>query len=521
MGKYFKIFVLAMVILCVAAGSAFSGTTRVNHGAANTPIKVATEVMGGNRTVPLQASAALTKANYNDAAPISFTMTQALSSGNLIVVTFGGGAAFDGQTVNVCAMNTTPTGIVIATATPAAGTTNQAFNLVDVGQAALGAPNVAAGNHIWLSNVAACAVTGNAYMPVQILSTATAPTVKVSQTTSALVPLDDSTAVSVATLLREWNVANASTTHTIDYLASGATGNKVLNGSNATSQLTADSQAATAGVNIVRFYRSTTAPDYAANVAGNYGASLNIRGVVKVTDPDQAWAGVNRVFIVKGGDDCTGTPAGTASNAPSGTLTFTLGGGTGAANFPTVTGIADSGVSLCVQGNSSSLATRTIKAQGIITVEGTGAGSGLTGDVSNAQVWGINGYQAIIPFQQLLAGRETYCLINNGNTTVGNASVLFEAISSENSAIISTTNIGTVAEKTSKLLTLDENNATLTGGTALPLSATLGAGKRYSAKMTITAAPGNVSVGCIQVDASGTKRLVPVLTSETTGAYKQ
>jgi len=517
MGKYLKLFVLTMIILCMVAGSAFAGTTRVNHQAANTPLKVGQETLGTNRTIALQASAALTKANYNDAAPISFSMTQALSSGNLIVVTFGGGAAFDGQAINVCAMNTTPTGIIIATATPAAGTTNQAFNIVDVAQAALGAPNVAAGNHIWLSNSAACAVAGNAYLPVQILSTATSPTVKIAQTTSALVPLDDSTAVAVATILREFNLTNTSTSHTIDYLATGATGNKVLNGSNTTSSLTADSQVATAGVNIVAFYRAN-AVDYAANVAGNYGAALNIRGTVKLTDPDQSWAGVNRVYISNSPAVCSeAANVIVASNSPTGTVTLSIPAG----SFPTTTGIAPDGINVCVQCNSSTLSTRTIYAQGIISVEGTGAGTGVTGNISAAQVWGINGYQAVIPWVVTDDGYATYCVINNGNASGDAANVLFEAIASEGSISIASTSLGTVAAKTSKLLTLDGTNATLAGGTPVSLSA-LGATKRYKVKATITAPPANVSVACVQKDPGGTvKRSVPVLTSETTGPFKQ
>lgn len=525
MGKYFKLLVLAMLVSMLAIGTALAGTTKVNHAATATALKIATETTAANRTAIIQASAALTKANYNDVAPISFSMTQALSSGNLIVVTFEGGAAFDGQQINVCAINTTPTGIIIATATPAVGTTNQAFNLVDVAQAALGSPNVAAGNHIWLSNSATCAIAANAVMPVLITTGATTPTVKISQVTAGNVPLDTSTAVNVATIVREFNVTNASTSHTIDYLASGATGNKILNGSNTTSQITADSQAATAGVNVVAFTRTTV--DYATNVAaGNYGAGLNVTGVISVTDPDQSWSGVNRVYILQSPAQCN--DAGNivaASNSPSGTVNFAIGASTGAGNFPGAAGTTAMGYGLCVQGNGSTLSTRTIKAQGIISV--SGGGSGTQGSVANAQVWGINGYQAIIPWSMTLADAATYCLINNGNTTGSSANVLFEAVSSEGGIAITSTNIGTVAIKTSKLLLMNDSSACLSadGATCSPAGAsltTLGASKRYSAKLTITGSPANITMTCVQKDAaapSGLKRVMPVLTDSTSTSY--
>lgn len=525
MGKYFKLLVLAMLVTMLAVGTAFAGTTRVNHAAANTALKIATETTAANRVAALQASAALTKANYNDVAPISFSMTQALSSGNLIVVTFDGGASFDGSQINVCAINTTPTGIIIATATPAAGTTNQAFNLVDVAQAALGSPNVAAGNHIWLSNSATCAIAANATMPVLISSSATTPTVKISQVTSGNVPLDTSSPVTVATIVREFNVTNASTTHTIDYLASGATGNKILNGSNTTSQITADSQAATAGVNVVAFVR--TAVDFATNVAaGNYGAGLNVTGVISLTDPDQSWAGVNRVYVVASPAACSdagNTVA--AQNSPTGTVNIAIGASTGAGNWPTTTGTGSQGYGLCVQGNGSTLSTRTIKAQGIISV--SSGGSGTQGSVSNAQVWGINGYQAIIPWSMTLADAATYCLVNNGNTAGSSANVLFEAVSSEPGTAITSTNIGSVGIKTSKLLLLNDTQACLSDDgatcTGSPASlSTLGASKRYSAKLTITGSPANITMTCVQKDAAapgGLKRVMPVLTDSTSTSY--
>lgn len=507
MRKYFKLLVLATMAVCMATGSALAGTTYVNHGAAATNITVARETLGSARNVTVN-NLALGVGTLTTTPALSFALGAELSTANLLYVEFAGGASMMGVAVKACALNGGAIGTQVGSVMPVAGNTKQPISFTST--AGL---NVAVGNVIWLTTTDSCAGTAtNAAFGIKIATDATTPTVKIYQTAQSAV-IDDSTPVTVATLVQQYSVANSSTTHTIDYLEDGATGNKIINTGTAGNS-TADSQAATANVNIVAFASNATLGYDAAD------ANVTVAGQIKVTDPDQSWAGVNRVWVAASGTLCAAGNV-VSQSAPTGTVTLNIPASTGTANWPGATKDANQGYNLCIGLDGTTLSTRTIKAQGLVNMTGTGAGTGVTGSVSNAQVWGINGYQAIIPFQQLSAGRETYCLINNGNTTVGNANVLFSAISSENGSVVATTSLGTVAEKTSKLLTLDATSATLAGGTAVPLAATLGADKRYSAKMTVTASPANVTVACIQVDANGSKRLVPVLTSETTGTYKQ
>lgn len=520
MRKYFKVLVLTLLVLSVASW-AFAGVTRVNHGGVGANITVALETLGAARNVTLTGAGGFTLANANTVAPVSFQLGAALSTANLLSVEFTNGASLTGATVNVCAFNGAGgvNGVIkVGGIMPTAGTTTQNISFLSIPVTA----NVAMGETIWLTtstagdgceNGAVAATAANSVFAVNIATTTTTPTIRITQRAQGEV-LDPSTAVIVASLIREFTPIGNSTTHTIDYLEANAVGNKLINATGVAANSIADSQQATAGVNVVGVTR--TAPGYAVNgLAG--AAALQARATVVLTDPDQQWAGINRVWLNTQTTNCnTAFPGVVGANATSaGPITLSI----PSANFNENT-VAGNGFNLCVQTTGATLSTRTIKSQTSVVITGTGAGAGQVGAVSNAQVWGINGYQAIIPFQQLLAGRETYCLINNGNLT-GPANVLLEATSSETNAVVTSRSIGTVAASGSILMTMDNVGVKLGTGAVTNLATTLGAGNRYAAKLTITASPVNVSIACIQTDGA-IKRAVPVLTADGAGnPFKQ
>lgn len=517
MRKNFRISILAMLVLCMTAGLAFAGSTRVNYGSAPaTNAVISLETLGIARNIIIYGGGA-TINNVATAANLPalvFKLGANLSTSNLLQLTLSGGAQFTGDPINFCAINgVTGTAVQVAAGSPLSGDTVLTTSVSQV------TANTLSGDYLW-ATYNACA-TNNGDFPLKLAAgtAGTSAKANITMQSSGGVILDNSTAVTVATVIREFNVVNASTSHTIDFLAAGATGNLLISGG--TTQITADSQLATPGVNVIGFTHEATATN---NVAANTNTATAISGNIILTDSSQSWAGVNRVWLVPAGNTCLNGTLVAGTNSPSGTIALSM----PAANFSAT--VYPLLLNLCVQGNGQSLGTRTIQAEANVkaTISGTDYATGITGSLSSAQVWGINGYQAYIPWSQAADAAATICLINNANTSGSSASVLIEAVSGEGGTTIASTNIGSVALKTSKVLLLNGSNACLSSDASTcdngqsPLSLTTLATKRYAVKLTVTGSPANVTVTCVQKDAgtsTGMKRVMPVLTDSSSNSY--
>jgi hypothetical protein len=491
MGKYFKFLLLAMLVVGMMAGTAFAGTTTVNAGAAGANFLASLETTGAARNVTVTGPGA---GNTVVTAPIAYTAGQALTSGNLLTVTFTN-AGFTGAALNICAGNAPNADQLVANATPTAGATNMNFQLDIPAGMTLGA-----GNFVYLTSVA-CG-TGN--VPVQIAATtsATTATVKVDAITAGGISIDTSTADLLATIQPEYTVANADSAHTIDYLGTPGDGTRVISGG-AAANVIVDSSVGGA-VNVASITR--TANDYTCNSAGQ-NAALTVAAVLSLTDSAD-WQGVSRVYLMPNNTACAIAANVVANTAPSGTVALTI-PTTGASNF---NGTATSSYNLCVEvDGTTSLQTRTLQASVDVGVTGTGANDPGAAAADDAQVWGLNAYQAVIPWMVTSSSVPTYCLINNADAS-RTASVLVDVISSEGGIVVENLNLGSIDPETSNMAVFSVDSASLTGGTPASLT-TLGDNQRYAPRITVTANPANVTMTCIQTDPiSGSKRAVPVLT---------
>ena len=502
--RHLKILLLVMAVIGLMAGSAFAGTTRVNHGATNTAYTAALEAMGAARNANI-SGLAITQATINSAAAISFQLGQALTSGNLLELSFTG-AAFNGAQINVCAANGAADNNSIALATPAANAT--AFNFQTNFVAS---QNVAADNAIWFTSsvgVGACntAVATN-LMPIQIslTSSATTGTARV-RSLVASVEVDTSTAVNLVRVISEFvPTLTVADTITIDYLGAPGTGVQFIAAGTGTNVI------AGGAVDKVGIARNALLNLAATNTGAAPGAAnigLTTRAIVNLSD-SQSWQGVSRVYLMAtrgGASPACAIATNVASNtSPSGTISLTA----TAAGF---NGDQSTNIGVCIEATgANALNPRTITGNQDISVTGTGANDPAASGNVAFQNWVLNAYQGFVGWLVNSATLPTYCLINN-NDTIKTATVLMDVVSSEGAVVLSGT-LGTIAPKTSNLATFTADSALLTGGTALSLS-TLGADKRYGAKLTATANPSNVTISCIQTDpATGVKRSVPVFTN--------
>jgi len=501
MMRYLKILFLSMAVIGLMAGAAFAGTTRLNHTAANTAITVSLEAMGAARNVTI-LGAGLTAGT----APITFELGQSLISGNLIEVVFTG-AAFGGDLVNVCALNGAGvTGIVLATATPAAGTTTQNFQ---TSFPTLSAANVAAGNFIWLTNgtQADCeglAVGARNMIPrISSTTSATIPTARIRNLTSGGIEVDSSAAVNLAIVRGEFAVTNQSTGHIIDYLATPGNGTRLLNVFGGAPTLTADSWASAGAQNTVAI--TQTVNNYSLN-SGGANAGLTVGAVVGLSDSAN-WQGVSRAYLVRGAGftNCATANAVATANSPTGVVSLSL----PAAAF---NGSATNSFNACIEANGTdSLQARTIQANVDISVS-TGGNDPAASAYASGQVWVLNAYQAFIPWMVNASTVPTYCLINSAETT-RTANVILDVLSSEGAVTILNQSLGSIAPQTSILGIFTANSVTLGSGTPVSLT-TLGTDRRYASRITVAANPNNISIACIQTDPiSGAKRAVPVLSN--------
>lgn len=498
MSKHFRFLVLALMLVGMTAGSAFAGTVMVSHGATNTSFTAALEALGTGAARNVQiVGVSATAANH----AIQYTLGQDLTSGNLVTVTFTG-AAFDGSALGICASNGVVGGtgnfIQIATATPTANAASWNFQ-TNVPASA----NVAAGTRLFLTTNAACNAAGAINVPLRLTTMASAgmATVSFAINTAGNVPVDPATAAgNLAVVAAEYTAAmNAASNHTVDYLASGATGTQLLvNGS--------------AGGNSFAYFpvAFVTKVNYNLNAVNSAVGAINAgltAGVVITAADSASWQGVTKAYVTginaAVNVNCTDNAGGNliGSAAPNGTLTFTV----PAAAFNASSAAANYGLCVVVNGTTA-LNTRSITTNGTITITGTNANSPAAGATGVQDTWGLNAYQAMIPWAVNSSSIPTYCLINNAGAT--NVSVVFDVLSSEGSVTASNNALGTINARTSKLMTITDNNVSLAGGSNVSLS-TLGADKRHMDRITVTGAPANVNSACIQTDpTTGGKRNV-------------
>ena len=148
-----------------------------------------------------------------------------------------------------------------------------------------------------------------------------------------------------------------------------------------------------------------------------------------------------------------------------------------------------------------------------VLVTGTGANPQPATGLSAVDTWGLNAYQAVIPWLTNTSAVPTYCLINNGNTVPSSIGVTLSVLSSEGTvAGLSSLPVGSIAANQSMLIIFNNNGITNASGTVLASVASMGTDDRYSALITVAGSAPSITVACEQTDpVTGGKRNVPVL----------
>lgn len=499
MGKKVRVLMLAMMVVCLAASSSFAGTTLTNYNGAAGNISVALETLGADRTVTFNGTG-----NAAGTIGIGYTAGQALAEGNLLVVTLTG-AKFPATAINICGVGVVGGADgVIGNATPTANATSAAFQLNAF------AANVASGGLIFLTNGGCdAAITANITPIIAATASAGTPTIQIVAQTAGGVTIDSSTAKRLATISAEYASATNVTNHIIDYLATPFNGTKIITAGLA-SNVTADGSNNAAGnnTNITKAALNYAVNTGTAVVGAANAPGLTVSAVVSVQD-SAAWQGISRLYVVPGAAAACNIAnnVSTVNTAPSGIVALNVtAGAAGAFN-----GSLPVQLALCVEANgTASLQTRTLQTSTKVNVTGTGANDPAAAAYANAMNWFVNAYQGVLPWIINGATLPTYCLINNADSTL-TATVTIDVISSESTVVLTNAPLGTIAAKTSKLLLLTGNSVYFFDGTGTPVNvSSLGADKRYSARVTATVAPANASIACIQADPAGAKRSVPV-----------
>jgi len=493
--RFLKIVFFSAAVIGLMAGSAFAGTVRVNHGAANTSYTISLEALGAARSILLQGTGGIGGANAAGNYAIEYAPGQNLTATNLVNLTFNG-AAFNGSTINVCSSGTNQ---ILATATPAAGANTANFQLA-------AGTNVLTTQFVYLTNGncnSTAAADGSNNLPIQIpiTASATTATVTVGAQTAGGISIDTVSTANIARVRAEYAsaFANPAAAHIVDYLGTPGNGTTFTVTPTGATNLTANSLAA---ANINR-----TVNNFNANFGGAQNAGLTVGSVVSLGDT-QAWQGLTKVFInTIAAGNCTDSAGSNTvgTGAPTGTVALTV----PAASF---NGAGNIDLSLCLVGGGNALSIpRTITASVNVDVTGTGANDPAASTFTTVDTWTTNAYQGFVGWLVNSTVVPTFCLISN-NDTIKTVTVLMDVVSSEGSTVVSGT-LGTIAPKTAKLATFTSGSVTLAGASPVSI-ATVPADNRYSSKLTITTAPANASVTCIQTDpATGVKRAVPTFSN--------
>jgi len=378
MKRFLKSGLVAAAAVGLMAGAASAGTTKVNHGAGTTTFKIAQEALGAARNITLASGVGAGEVTAANNAAVSYTLTNTLTSSNLLSVTLEG-LVFDGSQVNIGAMNTATNGIILGTGTPAAGSTSYNFQL-EVPAAA----NVAAGNFIYLTNAdnaamhGATAAAGNLGIRVAAATATGNKTIAIKAITSGGIEVDPISTANAVNVTREFTATPTNTAMTIDYLGTASnTGMRFLNvgGMNT---VAANDVAVNFELAVVNF---TTSPIAGAN------ANLTTSAVVNL-DASNIWSGVSRVFLAN--VDCN--TAGNNSNivsSPTGAVALNV----DAAAF---NGIVARTLNLCVEvDGTTELAPRSIT--GNIDINVSSGGNDPAAVSGTFSTWTSNGYQAYVP----------------------------------------------------------------------------------------------------------------------------
>jgi hypothetical protein len=508
MVNHCRMSVLITLLVGILSGPAFAGTTLVNYnGVAGANIAVALEAMGADRTVAFNGTG-----NTATTIGVGYRTGQQLANGNLLLVTLVG-SKFPATAINVCGVGAAGVADgIIANSTPSTDGTFLYPNLHAL------AGNVTAGGLFYSTNGPCnAAATANITPIIAATPTAGAATIQIKIQTSGGVDLDTSAPKTLATITPQFSESHHATAHIIDYLATPFNGTRLITGATA-SNITADGAVAGTSNNVAV---TTAALDFGvavgnAAVGAQNATGLTVSTVLSAQDTAN-WQGVSRMYLVPGNvTACAiGNNVSTVDAAP---LIGTVAVNVTAAGFNGDT-IGTKQFALCVEADgTSSLQGRTISLSENVNVTGTGA-NGPAGDpYDTAMTWTVNAYQALLPWVVNSAAAPTFCLINNNDTATA-GSALLDVTSSEKTILIANAALGTVPPSTSRLLTFTGNSASLAGGTPVDLT-TLGANDRYSAKVSVTTHPSNVTVSCQQTDPiTGAKRPVPVLTSGALTTY--
>ena len=513
--RHLKIFFLSMAVFGLMVGSAVAGPVQANHAGVNGEFTISAEVMGIARDIVLDRTSggSLVPSGATNAA-VTYIPGQPVTIGSLLAVTITGGA-FNGSAVTLCAVNGTvgatagnnPLPIHITTATPAANLHTYNFNAANAAPAGsviyfTSAVNATAGE------AGGCRSQGGGAFnnPQQLYLRATSPSgsipISVGLLTSGGISLDPAGSANYARVRSEYATNISAVNHTVDYLGLLGDGTRLIPGVVA---FAGSNGADTGGaVNIARRVNNLC-----VNGAAGDNAGLTASVAVSLTDTAN-WQGLTKVFLINGNNPGTCTDAAATNLVGTGALNGTL-------SFTIPTGAFNGQVgwfgSVCLVGAGTQTLTipRTINASSAITVSGSGAVSPAVTPSTTIDSWDTNAYQGFVTWLVNSSVLPTFCLIAN-NDLARTATLRVEVVTSE-SAVVATGTLGTLAPKTSVLATFQSNSASIAGGTAVDLT-TLGADKRYVARITSTTNPNNTTVTCIQTDpATGVKRAVPVLTN--------
>jgi len=376
----------AGLIVLMMVGMSFAGTSTVNHGAATNPFAIAVETLGSARNVVVVG---LQAAGQNMAAanmPISYTLTQDMTTQNLLQVTLTN-AAFNGNTVYMCAPSAANAAntVRIGTGTPAANVTT--FNFQS-------AANVASGSYVFLTDYACpvaetLVVAGAQNMSLRVPSGVSVGngTIEMRTVTAGNIPVDPTSTATAVNIAREFTTTLTTRNMVIDYLNANANG---------TSDGTKFDQGASSNVTVTRggiagaantfvIAKSATI-NYTTVAAAPAGAGL-VTGFTVGTAADTVWTGAVNTYLADAAICAAANIMGTAVTTPTGAVNLTHAyGGLLAGNYD-----------LCINVNGTTeLLPRTITGTHQVTVTGVGANP-LAAASGSFQVWTTNGFQAFVP----------------------------------------------------------------------------------------------------------------------------
>jgi hypothetical protein len=497
MSKYLRVFLMAMLAVVLIASVAMAGTTKVNYGSAGNPANISAQALASAKNVTLTGAGSGAVGN----AAITYKLGQALTSGNLVKVSFSSGVGFAGNTAYaICAASNSGGNVTeLANATPTGGAESFSF------QTSFTSANVASDNSIWLTTAACNASSSNVSISIGANQTGT-KTVTFEVLTSGNVPVDTPSSATLLKIQDEYSTTlSAADTVTIDYIGTPGNGTRFVSGTASTNLAGSDNK-----VNITKASMNYCAVDTTCGL-GNAGATANV--VIKLTDTAD-WQGVANIAVKNAsGQGCP-------SSATDSTLFHTTVPASGQAtiNVPSAVfdGSAGSNVSVCIYATGANvLSTRTISG----TTQVRFNSSGITMSETSSypfQNWVVNAYQGLVPWLVKSDVFKAWCLINNNSSA--NANVTLATFSMEDGTPITSQSLGTIPAGKSQLYIL--GNEVTVGSANYPLTG-ITDNKRYSAIFTVTASRDLVTMACQQYNETFGKRLLPVLTDKDGSKWKQ